>query len=356
LTLTNNPLTFLMESNMTLTANFVSNFFAPSVGIYNGLFWSANTNGIIQETAGMLYHLVLTNNGTYSGKLLMGGTNYLLAGRFNLSGRATNSFGTNAAPGGPLVVAMTLETAPANQIVGTVSSNSWTANLTAELGVANPNSAEYTLLFPSPVADSTDIPPGDGYALVTNHLGMVTLTGALADGTAFNETVPESQSSDLPIYASIYSNSGVLIGWLNLDNLESGTSTNALTWIRKLSSGAARYPRGFTNTLSVLGAPWSDTTPAITLAKGDLSLTNAGASLDFTVAVLKDNTITKLGGATPNSLSGSIDPKTGLLKVFFGAGTGPAVTEGLGAVLQDQNMAGGFFLTATNAGALILQP
>jgi len=355
LTLTNNPLTFLMESNMTLTANFVSNIFAPSVGIYNGLFWSANTNGVLIETAGMLYHLVLTNNGTYSGKLLMGGTNYLLAGRFSLSGRATNSFGTNAAGGGLLMVEMTLETAPTNQIVGTVSSNSWTANLTAELGVANPNSAEYTLLFPSAVAGSTNIPPGDGYALVTNHLGMVTLTGALADGSAFNETVPESQFSDLPIYASIYSNTGVLIGWVNLDNLESGTPTNALTWIKKLSGGAARYHGGFTNTLSVQGAPWSDTTPAMTLARGDLLLTNAGASLDFTVAVLKDNTITKLGGATPNSLSGTIDPKTGFLKVFFGTGTGTAVTEGLGAVLQDQDMAGGFFLTATNAGALLLQ-
>jgi hypothetical protein len=354
-TAADNPLTFPMASNMTLTAHFVTNPFLPSVGVYNGLFWSANSNGIIEETAGMLYHLVLTNDGTYSGKLLLGATNYLLAGRFSFSMQATNSFGTNPA-GGPLVVVMTLETAPANKIVGTVSSNSWTAtNLTAELGVTS-LSAEYTLLFPSALPASIRIPPGDGYALVTNHLGMVTLAGAMADGAAFNETVPESQSGAIPIYASLYSNTGVLIGWVNLAGLGSAAQTNTLSWIKELSSGAARYPRGFTNTLSVQGAPWVNTAPIITLDKGDLSLANADAGLDFTVAVLNNNTVTKLGGAPTNSLTGTVDPKTGLLKIYFGNGNGVSTTEGLGAFLQDQDTAGGFFLTPTNAGALILQP
>jgi hypothetical protein len=349
-----NPLPFTMESNMTLTANFVTNPFLPSVGIYNGLFWSSNADGFLEETAGMLYHLVLTNDGTYSGKLLLGATNYLLAGRFSFSGQATNSFGTNPA-GGPLVVEMTLETVPAKIIVGTVSSNSWRANLTAELGVTS-LSEEYTLLFPTSSSDTTNTPPGDGYALVTNHAGMVTLTGAMADGTAFNETVPESQSGDIPIYASLYSNTGVLIGWVNLANLQAGAPTNTLTWIKEPSKAAVLYPGGFTNTLSVQGAPWFNSTPAIALDKGVLSLTNAATNLVFTVAVLTNNTVAKLGGAPPNSLTGTVDPKTGFLKIHFGNGNGASTTEGLGAFLQDQNTANGFFLTPTNAGALFLAP
>jgi glycerol kinase len=74
------------------------------------------------------------------------------------------------------------------------------------------------------------------------------------------------------------------------------------------------------------------------------------------VAVLPDSTLAKLGGDPTNSLTGSIVAKTGQLKVTFGNGNGAATTQGLGAVLQDQNTAGGFFLTATNAGALLLQP
>jgi len=42
--------------------------------------------------------------------------------------------------------------------------------------------------------------------------------------------------------------------------------------------------------------------------------------------------------------------------VTFGNGNGTAATQGLGAVLQPSNSAAGFFLTATNAGALLLQP
>ena len=44
-TTTNNPLTFLMASNMTLTANFVTNPFLGAVGTYNGLFYPADGAG-----------------------------------------------------------------------------------------------------------------------------------------------------------------------------------------------------------------------------------------------------------------------------------------------------------------------
>src|SRR5208283_4934357 len=55
---TNNPLTFLLETDTALTANFVTNFFIPAAGTYNGLFFT--TNGVTEETAGMLYNLILT--------------------------------------------------------------------------------------------------------------------------------------------------------------------------------------------------------------------------------------------------------------------------------------------------------
>ncbi len=74
------------------------------------------------------------------------------------------------------------------------------------------------------------------------------------------------------------------------------------------------------------------------------------------MAVLGNNSLAKLGGTPPNSLTGSIAPATGWLKLNFGNGNGVATIQGLGAVLQDQNIAGGFFLTATNAGSILLGP
>ena len=74
------------------------------------------------------------------------------------------------------------------------------------------------------------------------------------------------------------------------------------------------------------------------------------------MAVLGNNPLAKLGGTPPNSLTGSIVPATGWLKLSFGNGNGAATVQGFGAVLQDQNIAGGYFLTTTNAGAINLQP
>ena len=41
--------------------------------------------------------------------------------------------------------------------------------------------AEYTLLFAPSANAPANTPPGDGYALVTNHAGTVTFSGQLAD-------------------------------------------------------------------------------------------------------------------------------------------------------------------------------
>lgn len=205
----------------------------------------------------------------------------------------------------------------------------------------------------------TNTPPGDGYALITNHAGMVALNGALADGTTFSQAVPASAFGNVPVYASLYNNTGLLFGWINLNNLQAAPPLNLLTWIKKPSGATAPSPAGFTNLLAGQGALWTapaTNTPAISFPKGDLLISNASLHLDFKVAVLSDNTLAKLGGDPTNSLTGSIVARTGQLKLSFGNGNGAATTQGLGAVLQTSNSAAGFFTISTNAGALFLAP
>jgi hypothetical protein len=323
-------------------------------GIYNGLFAQPDTN---VETSGMLSGLTVKASGTYTGKLLIGDSTNAISGSFNASGQATNNIKRTAKQGGPLTLAMWVNwnNSPLT-IAGTVSGangGDWMANLTAELAATGSKSAEYTAqLLPA------GTPPGYGYLTITNDKGAVKLIGALADGTSFSQAAPVSGDGDLPVYGNLYSSTGLLLGWIGL---ESGSPAGYLTWIKEASRSSARYTNGFTNLLLLQGSRWTNPFPhtaAIDLPSGQLGISggNLLSNLTFNVAVTNNDTLVKLGKTPANSLTGSINAKTGLLTITFGNGAGKATTTGTGAVLQNATNAGGFFLGKTNAGYFLLQP
>jgi hypothetical protein len=327
-------------------------------GVYNGLFMPPD---VTFGTAGMLSGLTVTAAGTYSGKLLISNSTNAFSGGFNSAGEATNYITRKANQGGRLVLSLWLQpdgvSAPTlNGTLAGTNGGEWMANLTVELAANGLGSSEYTaLLLPSGAPLS---PPGYGYLLMTNHAGVVTLSGALADGTVFSQTVPMSGLYDLPVYGNFYGSTGLLIGWIGL---ESGAPAGSLTWIREASHFSALYTNGFTNVDVVQGSLWTNPLPkmaAIDLPAGALQISGGGLSpsLTFNAGVSNNNTLVKLAGSPTNSLSGSINPKTGLLTITFGNGAGKATTAGTGAVLQDANNAGGYFLGKTNAGGILLQP
>jgi uncharacterized repeat protein (TIGR03803 family) len=356
---TADALSFVMQTNLVLTANFASNFFLPAHGTYNGLFF--NPSAVAPESSGMLKGLSLATNGTFSAQLLKAGTTYTLSGAFDVSGHYSNSVGSASAPGGLLKVNLAVDR-EAGQIVGTVSNTQWSANLTAEMAGSNLPSAEYTLLLTQSPGAPSNTPPGDGYAAITNHAGTVTFTtGKLADGTSFTPSAAESENGDFPVYASLYGNTGLLLGWINLSNVQDSPFSYTLTWIKPASHSYPPYTNGFTNTLLLQGAVWTNTpakTPAVVLPEGQLLISNAALSLDFTnIAISNNDAFVKLPGSPTNSLTGSILPKTGVFTLTFGNGTGKNTTTGSGVFLQSQFVAGGFFLQGTtNAGSITIIP
>jgi hypothetical protein len=124
---------------MVLQANFVTDPFLYWQGTYNGLF--ATTNGVTEPTAGMLKGLTIyekgigtgmpSQNGTYSGTLLIDGQSHPISGSFDLAGQATNRVSRLASEGGPLTVQMALVTVSnpepfylyAELVTGTISGN-----------------------------------------------------------------------------------------------------------------------------------------------------------------------------------------------------------------------------------------
>jgi hypothetical protein len=368
ITTNKNPLTIRAESSIVLQANFIPNPFLPVRGTYNGLFF--NTNGVTEQTAGMLKGLTIGQRGTYSGTLLINGGGHALAGAFNLVGQATNHIPRPASQGGPLLVEMTLNwnNSPPQVtgiVFGTNQGVPWVAtNLLADLATNTSPSAEYTMLIlPDTNTAPAKSPGGAGYALITNYAGTTRnpgaatarITGALADGTAFSQTVPVSRDGYIPIYANLYASKGLLLGWINLDL--TNTAGVGLTWIHPART-TGLYQNGFTNVLfsnQIPFSPWTNS-PTNIFAATNLSLVeminDTNALMDFTVTISNNFKLGEVSGPTP--LSGSINSKTGLLKVTIGSGANK--TTGYGAILLNETNGAGYFLTKTNAGAFILEP
>jgi uncharacterized repeat protein (TIGR02543 family) len=357
ITTNKNPLSFKAEANMVLEANFIPNPFLPLKGTYNGLF--SESNGVTEATAGMLKGLTISQKGTYSGALLINGASHAVSGTFNLGCQATNHISRTTAQGGPLTVAMTAsanESAP--QVTGTVAGTNfgtaWVANLTADRATNTVPSAEYTLLLPpdannSPPANS---PGGDGYALIANSAGTARITGALADGAALSQTASVSEDGYVPIYASLYSGKGLLLGWINLEL--TNTDGVGLTWIHP-GTRSGLYTNGFMNVLSadqILLSQW--TNPGSFESLTNLSMLDAiGSSGVLTNIDISITDSGKMTGPSGASVSGSITPKTGLFTVTIGSGA--TKVTGHGAMLNATN-GGGYFVTKTNAQSIQLGP
>jgi uncharacterized repeat protein (TIGR03803 family) len=370
---------FNMETSLNLTASFETNIYLAAAGTYNGLFAQVDSNGVVQvheATAGLLGGLVVGTNGAYSGKLAINGASKSVSGSFSTYNDGTNTYGsaTNkvALAGGAVLLDMTMD-ASTNPpyIYGTVSgSNSgaaFTSILLADRAANTLPAAQHTMLIPPGTNDPpVNSPGGYGYALITNTAGsakalnVATISGALADGTTFSQTVPVSEDGYVPFYDSLYANKGLLLGWINLEL--TNTTDVGLTWIHpKTTSGL--YKTGFTNVLPAaqIGlSPWTNSPAA--LARLTNSLTNLvvsdttiNSSSLFDVGVEYSKTFTLKESAT-GYLSGSVNPKTGLLKVTFGSKAGKT-TNGFGAILQNTTNGGGYFLfpTGGEAGAGAIQ-
>lgn len=299
------------------------------------------------------------NRGNYSGTLMINGAGHGFSGMFNVAGQATNRIHRPTEQGGPLAVEMNLlsisNAAPelCGSVIGSNNGAAWASPLLADRANVTTNSTNYTLTI-GPDTDepaSNSIPPGDGYALFSDHHGTVGITGALADGTAFSQSVPASRAQDVPVYASLYGGKGVVLGWVNLATNQTGP----LCWIHPDGTKTI-FTNSFTNINPVCLSPWSNNPPLSALPTNlQLVITANGAAPQTNSYVLSIGTDYTLGGMTgPSDVSGSINPRTGHLTLTFGSGD--AMVRGFGAVLLNSTNGAGQISTQTASGAILLNP
>jgi hypothetical protein len=249
----------LLTSSVATLTVLPTNTIATAAGVYNGLFFQTNADGtpaVTEATSGFLGNCIVASNGAFSAKVYVGGLPCSLTGVFNISGNASATIPRTGTGLSNLTAVLHLDLFNGTrEITGTISSttsgNAWMAPLVADRATnACPQFAGVNFLL-SPGL-SVKSPTNFGWAggVVVN--GVLSLSGALGDTVAISQTVPISKDGNVPLYVSLYNNSGLLEGWINLAG---GVGTGNLAWVRP--SGVllpVGFPQGFNTVVQVTGA------------------------------------------------------------------------------------------------------
>src|SRR5439155_16208158 len=357
----NATLTFTMQSNLTVTANFIPNPFLRAKGFYNGLF--AETERA-QERSGF-FRLTVGEFGGYSGSLQRGTNVYALSGRFNVLGQTSQTVAAGGANFGTLTMALDFAGA-AEQLTGTIGNGQWSADLLANRAVFNATTnpatqymGRYTLIIPGS-ADASASPGGDGYGtVIVGPAGYVTLSGSLADGNALSQLVPLSRNGYWPFYMSRYAGKGSVWGWLMFDANQPSAQINGwVSWIKTAVPVAQFYSAGFTNLAQVVGSRYTapTTNRVIDLTNGAVIFEGGNLSGPFTnlVALSDASKITDLSLSNKLNLTVAVSNGT-----FFGSVRVPGTMRTnifKGALLQDLGVGYGYFLGTNQSGGVFLGP
>jgi hypothetical protein len=352
---------FVMQSNMVLVANFLTNLLPAASGTYHGLF--ADDSGSLSPQNCGSFTLVSTPKGAFTGSLQTAGTSYALGGQFDPAGAASD---TVARPNmSALTVNLQLDlTNGTDRVTGSVTDGTWTATLAGDRAIYDgktklaPQAGSYTLILPG-AHGSTNEPAGDSYgALTVAENGAISFTGTLADGTKVTPSAPVSKYGQWPLYASLYGGQGVLWGWLSFTN--ASVLGGPIAWT-KLPLKTQYYPAGFSLTAQALGTryfpPATETNVLGLTTSTNLTLTLEGGGLAkgitnlITLAV--NSHVTPLSGP---KLSLTLTPSTG---GFAGSVVNPATSKPVsfgGVLLQGRKFGSGFFLGADGSGEVRLEP
>ncbi len=341
----------------TFIIRIVPNLIIPLKGTYNGLFYETAE---VRAVSSGSFNFTMTDKGAYSGSLASAGLTYPLKGQVN-----NNGFATQTTTNGSRVLTLNLQMDLSNhsdQVIGTVSDGSWTAALLGDRATYNattnpaPQFGSYTVLFPGTNLPSAD--PGDGYGLMTvTTAGVATLSGVLADGTSISRSTSLSKNGAMPVYVSLYGGKGALVSWLTLTNALTNSVFGDGVWIKGGGVSGKVYSAGFTNEFTTSGSIYQISTNGMPLNLTNAMVIFAGGNIAPSITnqiIFSPNYITPVAGQT-NGLIITNVAKTGFVSGSF---LKPGTTTRLGfkgVMLQQQNMASGFFIGTNQSGSFKLQ-
>jgi hypothetical protein len=359
-TRTTPALSYLMSSNLAITANFTANPFVAPAGTYNGLFY---VPGEVQHGSSGFFTLAVTDRGTYTAKLLHDGRKLSAAGQFDLFGQASNEIlraGTNS-----IRIYWNLDLAAADKVSGTVSNADWAASLGGDRAYWTatrpyPSAGKYTFAimgFPG----AANAPAGHSYGtIVVAANGVAKLSGFLADKTKAKQTVPLSKDGLMPLYFPQVK--GSLIAWVAFTNrlTDDLHSEGVLSWNKQPNPSAPFYKTGFGDDTSLSGSRYvAPVAPAsiVPLTAGLAVFADGNlpppAAYTNTFALGPSS---KFTNGQPNAMTLAFTASSGLFKGTFkppGAAKPLAFT---GVVLQKGTNGFGYILGTNQSSSVTLRP
>lgn len=345
--------TFVMESNLTIVANFVTNPFAASKAAFNGLVMDDAAPS--HARAGFL-SVNLLDTGKYTANLLFAGKKVAFAGAFDLSRQTVANLAPK--PGTNTYLLRLALSEDGRAMAGTLADGEGEISVRLNKAAFGPTApatnyvGSYTMLVQPAEGESIEI--GDGYGLLkVDVAGTASLTGVLADGNPAVVKAGLSAEGAWPFYLPLYAGQGSLFGWLSVDRRAGNAviATNGLLWTHP-AQVKQPYAGGFTNRFVPLASryvPPVGTNAALTFSSGVVILAGGNLPQDLTNAVSlgAGSKVTNLGSnklvmglvGPTGSMSGSMTPAGGSKPIPF-----------KGVVLQGQNFGGGYFLGTNQTG------
>jgi hypothetical protein len=324
---------------------------------YEGLFY--DTNAVAVPSSGFVT-LSSKSTGRFTAQLQLSGKSYSWSGAFSTAGFSSNSLARSGAS--PLTVRLQVDPHTGDPITGQVSDGTWTVPLTAYAATfsksnACPQAGRFTLAFPGSDFPALE-PGGDGYATLTvDALGNVSVGGKLAEGTAFSRKTLVSSGNETPLFATLYSGKGLLLGWLTFSNLPNSDVSGLVKWIAPSTAKPALYLSGFTSDLEAAGSSYRFTNgvPVLNISTGLVSLVYGDIPEGITNRVAL-TAASKVVNLSSNKLQLAVTPSSGLFK---GSVVIPGTTKAVsfsGVVLQKQDIGAGFFLGTSESGRVVMEP
>lgn len=352
---------FQMEQGLSLTATFTPSPFIPFAGTFSGLFF--RTNAFDLDSSGLL-GLELQGGGAFSGRVRQANRRVVFSGKFDAAGHAVATL--TRAGTSPMQVTLDLDWNTGASITCVLSNAGWTAAFSvnrhafnARLHPATDHAGRYTLLLPG-AADPDEAPIGHGSAsALVRPSGSVTVTGTLADGTAFSHATHLSENGGCPLFESLHRQRGLLLGTLAfLPQPDSGTDVGGtMHWLRPADAGRVGPATSFLLNSEVAGSTYvySNTAPILGLDEARALFDWGNETPGVTNLILFGNGLraTNLG---PAVMSLALSPQTGLFRGRLTVGESPASASFRGAMLQRQQMGGGSVWHTNRPGKLLLVP
>lgn len=343
----------------SVAVRVVSTPYPDAQGNYAGLFYE--TDGVRAARSGRVA-VTLTKFGTYSGTLQWAGHRQGFSGALDWTGQATNQ--VEDALGNLLELELAFDlSGTGTRLTGRLMAPDWMAPLQAGRAVFSslhraPWADHYTVMLPD---DDTaaDSPSGDGVGfVVVTDAGLARWVGTLADGTPFTQSATLSSDGAWPLFAPIYANQGLILGWLHFTNGPAPGLGGRTIWIKPTVSLSKYYPGGFTNQSDVLGSvyhpPAGTGGKVVTFADGQIQFSEGNQPAPFTnvISILGHNQFTNLSS---NALNLAFHPATGLLSGYVVDPWTGRRSLLKSAVLQNQDIAVGFCLGTNLSGSVLLE-